>query len=90
MTIGEYIESLLLDLNYYNTRFPRIPVKIDREIQAKLIQMQERRARKTLNMDNIHLFEKGTKVKAFSRQVDLRKTKKLKFFRLIRGIQKKN
>ena len=32
ITIGEYVENLLIDHNYYNTRLPRIPMQIDHKI----------------------------------------------------------
>ena len=35
--IGEFVESLLLDYNYYGTRLPRIPTTIEREIKAKMM-----------------------------------------------------
>jgi hypothetical protein len=37
MKIGDYVESLLLDYNYYGTRLPRIPTTIEREIKAKIM-----------------------------------------------------
>lgn len=35
--IGEFVENLLLDYNYYGTRLPRIPTTIEREIKAKIM-----------------------------------------------------
>lgn len=68
-TIGEYVESLIIDMNYYQTRFPRIPIMIDRIIKTKLLIMREKRERKRINFENIHLFQKGIKVKGISQQV---------------------
>lgn len=41
--MGEYVERLLMDYDYYGTRLPRIPVKIENKIKAKLIMWKEKR-----------------------------------------------
>jgi len=41
---------MLSDLEYYGTRFPRIPIKIETKIKAKLILNQEKRDRKKANL----------------------------------------
>jgi pre-mRNA-splicing factor 38B len=35
--IGEYVENLLLEYDYYGTRLPRIPTTIERDIKGKLL-----------------------------------------------------
>ena len=67
-TIGEYVEGLLTEMNYYQTRFPRIPVMIDRSLRAKIMLMREKRERKRINIENIHFFQRGVRVKALSTQ----------------------
>ena len=52
MTIGQYVESLLTDMNYYNTRFPRIPIMIEREMKKRLLMINEKRERKQRNLEN--------------------------------------
>lgn len=37
MPVGEFVEKLLMDQDYYMTRLPRIPIKIDNKIKAKLL-----------------------------------------------------
>ena len=56
ITIGEYVEILLREYDYYGTRLPKIPTQIEREIKAKLILTDEKRARKRKNEENLHLF----------------------------------
>ena len=34
--LGEYAKKLLLELNYYNTIFPRIPVPVLRDIKKRV------------------------------------------------------
>lgn len=36
-TIGEYVEKLLIDQEYYKTRLPRIPNKLELKLKVKLI-----------------------------------------------------
>lgn len=36
MTIGQLVRSFLLKLDWYGTLFPRIPVPVEKEIKAKL------------------------------------------------------
>lgn len=40
-TIGEYVKSLLKDMNYYGTVLPRLPVVIEREVKVKLMQEKQ-------------------------------------------------
>ena len=64
--IGDYVEKMLSDLEYYGTRFPRIPIKIETKIKAKLILNQEKRDRKKANLQNIGLFQREMPVVAIS------------------------
>ncbi|EGR33114.1 pre-mRNA splicing factor, putative [Ichthyophthirius multifiliis] len=68
MTIGDYVEGLLNNQEYYNTRLPRIPTKYETKLKAKLIINQEKRNRKKRNLDSLDYFTKERKVKAISRQ----------------------
>lgn len=68
ITIGEYVENLLKDYDYYRTRLPRIPTPIEREIKAKLLEVVENRKRKAKNLDNLYLFTKGKSCNAVSFQ----------------------
>jgi len=70
LTIGTFAENLLIEQNYYNTRFPRIPLMIERELKKRLIVMSDKRKRKQFNIEMMHLFNKGTKVRAFSSEDD--------------------
>ena len=70
ITIGEYIENLLTNYDYYGTRLPRIPVIPEREIKIKLMLLPEKRKRKKENIQNIHSFTYNTKCKAISTQDD--------------------
>jgi pre-mRNA-splicing factor 38B len=56
ITIGEYVENLLKEYDYYGTRLPKIPTQIEREIKAKLISIEEKRARKRKNEKKLYLF----------------------------------
>jgi pre-mRNA-splicing factor 38B len=37
ITIGDYVEGLLNNQEYYNTRLPRIPTKYETKLKAKLL-----------------------------------------------------
>jgi len=65
-TIGEFAESLLTDMNYHNTLFPRIPLVLDREIKKNILISREKRNRKRKNADYFDSFLKGAKVMAIS------------------------
>lgn len=40
-TVGDFVRSLLDDLEFYGTRLPRLPQGIEREIKMKLIQEEQ-------------------------------------------------
>ncbi|CAD8103832.1 unnamed protein product [Paramecium sonneborni] len=70
ITIGDYCERLLTDLNYYNTRLPRIPQQIDTIIQAKILLSQEKRQRRNINQRIMPLLQTGVSVRAISQKDD--------------------
>lgn len=37
MTFGEYIEMIMVETNYYQTRLPSLPIHISRDIHAKIL-----------------------------------------------------
>ena len=41
--MGEYLEKLLLEQEYFGTRLPKVPILIERKIKIKLLVMQEKR-----------------------------------------------
>ena len=69
MSLGEYAEMLLTEMNYYNTLFPRIPLNIDREIKKNILMMKDRRARKRKNQEFYDEFVRGAKIMAISPEV---------------------
>jgi pre-mRNA-splicing factor 38B len=48
-TVGEYVCSLLTDMNYHGTLLPRLPVNIEREIKVKLLQEKQNEDRAKCN-----------------------------------------
>ena len=38
ITIGEYARSLLMEMDYYGTLLPRLPVAIERDLKVRLLQ----------------------------------------------------
>jgi len=70
ITMGEYIENLLTNYDYYGTRLPRIPIIPEREIKLKLMLLPEKRKRKKENIENMSLFTHNAKCKAISTQDD--------------------
>lgn len=69
-TIGEYAEGLLLNMEYYNTRFYRIPRQIDLEIHKNILISREKRERKRRNQTQLHKLVKGVQVRALSKEVN--------------------
>jgi len=45
ITIGEYVRSLITDLDYYGTMLPRIPVPTQRTFKVKLLQEEQNQSR---------------------------------------------
>lgn len=50
-TVGEFVRQLLKSMDYYGTLLPRLPVQIERDIKAKLVETEgiERRAKANLS-----------------------------------------
>ena len=68
LTVGEFVEKLLMEQEYYNTRFPRIPIRIENKLKTKLLITQEKRDRRRRNFEIIHKFVKKAFVRAISRE----------------------
>ncbi|CAE7940080.1 SRL1, partial [Symbiodinium necroappetens] len=63
VTIGEYVESLLLDERYYYSTLPRIPVGVKKKIEEKVAPLGQYRKRAAQNKDMLSAFkEAGTPV----------------------------
>lgn len=56
ITIGEFVERLLADQNFYATILPRIPAQIDKEIQKRLLLVPEKRQRRKENLAHLNDF----------------------------------
>lgn len=67
-TVGEYVRSLLTDMEYCGTLLPRLPVAVERDIKVKLMQAEkiEERALKHLkDRRNMSFFETmGSRIQA--------------------------
>ncbi|CAJ1446858.1 unnamed protein product, partial [Effrenium voratum] len=65
VTIGEYVESLLMDERYYYSTLPRIPMGVKKKIEEKVAPLGQYRKRAAQNKSTLHLFkEPGTAVEA--------------------------
>lgn len=66
MTMGEYCTKLLLDMQYFGTTLPRIPVPIERKIKVLLLLLEEKKKRRKANLRDKErgLFAVGAKVRA--------------------------
>ena len=42
-TIGEFAEKLMNEHGYFTTVFPRIPVRVEREIKKRLLLLPEKK-----------------------------------------------
>lgn len=63
ITIGEYVESLLMDERYYYSTLPRIPVGVKKKIEEKMAPYSQYRQRAAQNKRQLHAFrEPGTLV----------------------------
>jgi len=64
-TIGEYVESLLMDERYYYSTLPRIPMGVKKKIEEKVAPLGQYRRRAAKNKSSLQLFkEPGTPVEA--------------------------
>ena len=67
-TVGEYCRLLLSELDYYGTRFPRLPIAIERQFKVRLLQAERSEERAKQHLENeaaMQYFQKnGTRVMA--------------------------
>lgn len=56
VTIGEYVEALLMDERYYYTALPRIPVGVKKRIEEQAAALGQYRRRTVANKKVLHLF----------------------------------
>ncbi len=52
ITVGEYCRLLLSELDYYGTRFPRLPIAIERQFKVKLLQAERSEERAKQHLEN--------------------------------------
>ena len=67
--LGDFVERLLSDNDYFATRLPRIPTLIEREIKKNLEENKERKDRKQWNLEHIVDFTEGSLLEVYSSQV---------------------
>lgn len=66
ITIGDYVEALLMDERYYYTALPRIPVGVKKKFEEQIAPLQQYRKRTAANKRLLHLFqEAGTPVEVW-------------------------
>merc|ERR1711972_807099 len=56
VTVGEYVEALLMDERYYYTALPRIPVGVKKKIEELIAPLLQYRRRTMANKRSLHLF----------------------------------
>jgi len=67
ITVGEYVEALLMDEKYYYTALPRIPVAVKKKIEEKVAPLVQYRRRSIANSKILHAFrEPNTLIEACS------------------------
>lgn len=59
---GEYLDKLLRDNEYFNTRLPKLPYLVEKEIVNRLNDFKQYRERKKENLNNLDLITKGQTV----------------------------
>jgi len=64
MSMGQYLIKLLIEMQYFGTTLPRIPVPIERKIKVLLLLLEEKKKRRKQNSQLKDKFLAGTKVKA--------------------------
>ena len=69
-TLGRYLRMLLTEIKYFNIMLPRIPTKIAREIEVKVMLLDQAAERAVANMRVAHRFKKGAKVRALFSEDD--------------------
>lgn len=68
--MGEYLQKLLGELQYYGTILPRIPVKIDLNNKARLELEKLKKVRAADNRRMLSSFRVGTKLQAIYEDED--------------------
>lgn len=67
-TVGEFVQSLLEDMDYHGTRLPRLPLTIERQVKVKLLQSERIEERAKQHIENkaaMEYFQKiGARVQA--------------------------
>ncbi|KAJ0396348.1 hypothetical protein P43SY_008649 [Pythium insidiosum] len=63
-TIGEWLQGLLQENNYFGTILPRLPKKIQDSIKVKLLLHARRKERKQQNLAIAQYLQPGTKIRA--------------------------
>ncbi|GLE06579.1 hypothetical protein PINS_up015973 [Pythium insidiosum] len=63
-TIGEWLQGLLQENNYFGTILPRLPKKIQDSIKVKLLLHARRKERRQQNLAIAQYLQPGTKVRA--------------------------
>jgi len=67
-TVGQFVRSLLENMNYHGTLLPRLPVAMERELKVKLLQAQQVEDRAMQHYKNAHAMQYfqtlGSKVRA--------------------------
>mmetsp|Transcript_1571 Transcript_1571/g.3772 ORF Transcript_1571/g.3772 Transcript_1571/m.3772 type:complete len:353 (-) Transcript_1571:1488-2546(-) len=73
-TVGEFVRSLLEDMDYHGTRLPRLPLTIERQVKVKLLQSERIEERAKQHMENkaaMEYFQKiGARVQALYGDAD--------------------
>lgn len=52
MTMGEFVRRLFAQRDYYGTPLPRLPLKVERDLQVKLLQAEDIAERAKMNFKN--------------------------------------
>lgn len=67
ITVGEYVEALIMDERYFDTALPRVPVGIKKKLEEKVAPLMQYRKRNMANKKVLDKFRTpGTKIEANS------------------------
>lgn len=67
ITVGEYVEALIMDERYFDTALPRVPVGIKKKLEEKVAPLTQYRRRNLANKRELDKFRvTGTRVEANS------------------------
>ncbi|CAM9395331.1 unnamed protein product [Chrysoparadoxa australica] len=70
MTMGQYVQKLITDMQYYGTMLPRIPVPIERSMKVQLLLHGEKKKRAIVNRAVQDRLVVGTKIRAIYADAD--------------------